>query len=367
MAPIARRSERAATSTAVTAYLRQSLPHEPAGVAAMMARSALADPLARRGARLPAAATTSPCSIPRAREARRACAAELAAVRVRHGRAPDRRPRHAVAMPRTGPVRARSRWLRPHGGVGRHRLSRGHADRPARLWRLADAGAASPFPTIPARSASRSSGEQWWWRVSYPQIGRPPVATANEIRIPAGRPVLFTLSSADVIHSFWVPNLGGKVDMIPGRTTHPAPARRRTPAFSAASAPSTAAARTRSWRLRSSPCRPPSSTRGCRARRCRPPSRPRTAAQRGRELFLGGRLRRLPHGSRHAGGGNRRPRPHASGLAPLGRHRYRRDDARPTSRASSATASTSSPAISCRRSASSRPPTSMRSPATSPA
>jgi cytochrome c oxidase subunit 2 len=63
-------------------------------------------------------------------------------------------------------------------------------------------------------------GEQWWWRVTYPEAGGPSVATANEIRIPVGRPILFTLQSADVIHSFWVPNLGGKMDMIPGRTTH---------------------------------------------------------------------------------------------------------------------------------------------------
>jgi len=61
-------------------------------------------------------------------------------------------------------------------------------------------------------------GEQWWWRVQYPRSDGA-VAAANEIRIPVGRPVLFTLSSADVIHSFWVPNLGGKVDMVPGRTT----------------------------------------------------------------------------------------------------------------------------------------------------
>ena len=63
-------------------------------------------------------------------------------------------------------------------------------------------------------------GEQWWWRVTYPQAGDSRIATANEIRIPTGRPILFTLQSADVIHSFWVPNLGGKMDMIPGRTTH---------------------------------------------------------------------------------------------------------------------------------------------------
>lgn len=61
-------------------------------------------------------------------------------------------------------------------------------------------------------------GEQWWWRLAYldPQGGR--FASANEIRVPVGREVEFTLRSADVIHSFWVPSLGGKVDMIPGRT-----------------------------------------------------------------------------------------------------------------------------------------------------
>jgi cytochrome c oxidase subunit II len=63
------------------------------------------------------------------------------------------------------------------------------------------------------------TGEQWWWRVHYPQSVGPAIETANEIRIPVGRSVLFELRSADVIHSFWVPNLGGKIDMIPGRTT----------------------------------------------------------------------------------------------------------------------------------------------------
>ena len=62
------------------------------------------------------------------------------------------------------------------------------------------------------------SGEQWWWRVTYRRDNEGVVA-ANEIRIPAARNIVFTLTSPDVIHSFWVPNLGGKVDMIPGRTT----------------------------------------------------------------------------------------------------------------------------------------------------
>ncbi len=61
-------------------------------------------------------------------------------------------------------------------------------------------------------------GEQFWWRVTYvPGDGRPAVAAANEIRLPVGQRVAFTLSSPDVIHSFWIPALGGKMDMIPGR------------------------------------------------------------------------------------------------------------------------------------------------------
>ncbi|MGH8514793.1 MAG: cytochrome c oxidase subunit II [Gammaproteobacteria bacterium] len=64
----------------------------------------------------------------------------------------------------------------------------------------------------------RVVGEQWWWRVTYNAHGIE-VSAANEIRIPVGRDIVFTLTSADVIHSFWVPSLGGKVDMIPGRDT----------------------------------------------------------------------------------------------------------------------------------------------------
>jgi cytochrome c oxidase subunit II len=63
-------------------------------------------------------------------------------------------------------------------------------------------------------------GEQWWWRVSYSASDGTAIASANEIRIPVGLSVTFKLRAADVIHSFWVPSLGGKVDMIPGRITH---------------------------------------------------------------------------------------------------------------------------------------------------
>jgi cytochrome c oxidase subunit II len=62
---------------------------------------------------------------------------------------------------------------------------------------------------------------QWWWRVHYLDSGgRIEFATANEVRIPAGRPVELVLKTEDVIHSFLVPNLAGKLDMIPGHVNH---------------------------------------------------------------------------------------------------------------------------------------------------
>jgi cytochrome c oxidase subunit II len=66
------------------------------------------------------------------------------------------------------------------------------------------------------------TGHRWWWGARYmdDQDHSKIFATANELHIPVGRPVELTLRSADVIHSFWVPNLSGKRDLIPGRTTH---------------------------------------------------------------------------------------------------------------------------------------------------
>jgi cytochrome c oxidase subunit 2 len=63
------------------------------------------------------------------------------------------------------------------------------------------------------------TGEQWWWRVAYRLSDERPVLSANELTIPTGQDIVLVLRSADVIHSFWVPALGGKVDMIPGRVT----------------------------------------------------------------------------------------------------------------------------------------------------
>ena len=61
-------------------------------------------------------------------------------------------------------------------------------------------------------------GERWWWRTIYTDADGRRIESANEIRIPVGKPVRIALTTADVIHSFWVPALAGKLDMIPGRT-----------------------------------------------------------------------------------------------------------------------------------------------------
>lgn len=59
------------------------------------------------------------------------------------------------------------------------------------------------------------TANQWWWEFEYPEFG---IVTANEVHIPVGRTVTFNLGSADVIHSFWIPRLGGKRDVVPSRT-----------------------------------------------------------------------------------------------------------------------------------------------------
>lgn len=60
-------------------------------------------------------------------------------------------------------------------------------------------------------------GKRWWWAVQYPGTN---VTTANEIHVPVGRPIDIAVTSDNVIHSFWVPQLAGKLDMIPGQTNH---------------------------------------------------------------------------------------------------------------------------------------------------
>lgn len=70
-------------------------------------------------------------------------------------------------------------------------------------------------PAVPDALQVEVVGHQWWWEIRYPDAQ---VTTANRLHLPVGQPVDVHVSSADVIHSFWVPRLGGKVDAIPGIT-----------------------------------------------------------------------------------------------------------------------------------------------------
>lgn len=72
-------------------------------------------------------------------------------------------------------------------------------------------------PPTSSRLRVEIVGEEWWWRVRYLPEQGDPVTAANEVRLPQGEPVVFEVTAHDVIHSFWIPSLGGKIDMIPGR------------------------------------------------------------------------------------------------------------------------------------------------------
>jgi cytochrome c oxidase subunit 2 len=74
-------------------------------------------------------------------------------------------------------------------------------------------------PQLPGAVQVTVIGHQWWWEFRYPQLG---VVTANELHVPVSdegqrRPTVLRLESADVIHSFWIPQLNGKTDVIPNR------------------------------------------------------------------------------------------------------------------------------------------------------
>jgi cytochrome c oxidase subunit II len=88
----------------------------------------------------------------------------------------------------------------------------------AMLWMSLRTGRANREPLGKGELAVQVTGRQWWWEIRYP--GNAPseqVVTANEMHVPVGRPIHLQLTSGDVIHSFWVPALNGKTDLIPGR------------------------------------------------------------------------------------------------------------------------------------------------------
>ncbi len=78
----------------------------------------------------------------------------------------------------------------------------------------------SAAPSAPTTMPLVIRGHQWWWELRYPQKSGPDIVAANEIHIPVDTEIDVALESADVIHSFWVPQLAGKMDLIPGRENH---------------------------------------------------------------------------------------------------------------------------------------------------
>lgn len=86
------------------------------------------------------------------------------------------------------------------------------------VWTFVTLAAVATPATKPALTLE-VVGHQWWWEVNYLRGRKAPAfTTANEIHVPVGQPVRIHLRSADVIHSFWVPRLAGKTDLIPGVT-----------------------------------------------------------------------------------------------------------------------------------------------------
>jgi cytochrome c oxidase subunit 2 len=155
------------------------------------------------------------------------------------------------------------------------------------------------------------TGHQWWWEARYDDPDPSRVfTTANELHLPLGRPVILTLGSADVIHSFWVPELAGKKDLIPD-------ARRRS-----------RCARTRPARSRG-PCAefcgwqhakmtlavvveaPDAYERWAERQRASAPEPADALAARGRQSPRDDDLRDVPHGRRDARAGPHGARPHA--------------------------------------------------------
>lgn len=84
------------------------------------------------------------------------------------------------------------------------------------VWTIFTIAAVAAPPSKPALTLNVTA-HQWWWEVRYDNEEPSRIfTTANEIHIPIGEPVRINLSSVDVIHSFWVPQLAGKMDLIPG-------------------------------------------------------------------------------------------------------------------------------------------------------
>ncbi len=170
----------------------------------------------------------------------------------------------------------------------------------------------------------RVTGEQWWWRVEYwPEGADAPIISANEVRLPAGRRSDIVLTSDSVIHSFWVPSLGGKMDMFPGRETRltlapetPGIYRGQCAEFCGAS---------HALMAFETVVMPQADFDAWLASIAAPAAEPQDSSRPTRRRNLRARgVRRLPPGSRHSGAGQRRTGPHQRRRASFTRRRHPR-------------------------------------------
>ncbi len=164
--------------------------------------------------------------------------------------------------------------------------------------------AAVALPPRNAAAMLKVVGHQWWWEVKYsgPSASQS-FTTANEIHIPVGKPVRIELTTADVIHSFWVPALTGKTDTIPGQR-NVTWMQADSQASIADNARNIAGSSTPKWVFSSSPSRRTHSNRGGRInykvrRRLRDETGMRAAETRPSGFHAA--LRGLPHCAGHAG------------------------------------------------------------------
>lgn len=85
------------------------------------------------------------------------------------------------------------------------------------IYGLRTGDARTPFPDEPGVWRVEIHARQWWWEVRHPDAPQGTWTTRNEIHAPVHRPLHISVTAHDVIHSFWIPRLGGKIDAIPGR------------------------------------------------------------------------------------------------------------------------------------------------------
>jgi cytochrome c oxidase subunit II len=123
-------------------------------------------------------------------------------------------------------------------------------------------------------------GHQWWWEVRYDDF-----VTANEIHVPVGEPVTFLLRSSDVIHSFWVPELGGKIDLLPDNPNYMTLQADEAGVYGGSCAEFCGLQHAR-MRFQVHADSPGEFERWASSQRAAAPEPPTPAAKRGREIFL---------------------------------------------------------------------------------